>query len=110
MGLLDNLGALARQSAAGNAPAAGVHAAHVRVSQAVPQCSLVDGLTHAFNPDRTPHFGHMLSSLFNQSRPDQKAGLQNQVIAKLEPGGDSQILAGAGALRLLVSKISQPRR
>jgi hypothetical protein len=100
MGILDDLGGLARQFASGNAPAADVHAAYDQVSQTVPQSSLADGLAHAFNSDQTPPFGQMLSGLFNQSSPDQKAALLNQIIAKLGPGGVSQILSGAGAAGL----------
>ena len=106
MGLLDNLGDLAKQFASGSAPASDVHAAYDKVSEAVPQSSLADGLTHAFNSDQTPPFGQMLSNLFNQSSPDQKAGLLNQIIAKLGPGGVSQILAGAGGLGGLASVLS----
>jgi hypothetical protein len=106
MGLLDNLSDLAKQFAAGNAPAADVHAAYDHVSQAVPQSSLAEGLTHAFNSDQTPPFGQMLSNLFNQSSPDQKASLLNQIVAKLGPGGVSQILAGAGGMGGLAGVLS----
>ncbi len=98
MGLLDNLGDLVKGVAGGSASAADVHEAYDKVSQAVPQSSLADGLAHAFNSDQTPPFAQMLSGLFNQSSPEQKAGLLNQMMAKLGPGGVSQILAGAGGL------------
>jgi hypothetical protein len=106
MGILDNLGDLARQFTSGNAPAGDVHTAYDQVSQTVPQSSLADGLAHAFNSDQTPPFGQMLSGLFNQSNPDQKAALLNQIIAKLGPGGVSQILAGAGGLGGLAGALS----
>ena len=106
MGLLDNLGDLAKQFAGGNAPAADVHSAYDQVTRAVPQSSLADGLAHAFNSDQTPPFGQMLSGLFNQSSPDQKAGLLNQIIARLGPGGVSQILSGAGGLGGLAGVLS----
>ncbi|MGH9442426.1 MAG: hypothetical protein ACRD16_09125 [Thermoanaerobaculia bacterium] len=106
MGLLDDLGDLAKQFAAGNAPAADVHSAYDQVSKAVPQGSLADGLAHAFNSDQTPPFGQMLANLFNQSSPDQKAGLLNQIIGRLGPGGVSEILAGAGGLGGLAGVLS----
>lgn len=106
MGLLDNLSELVKGVAGGSAPAADVHEAYDRVSQAVPQSSLADGLAHAFNSDQTPPFAQMLSNLFNQSSADQKAGLLNQMIAKLGPGGVSQILAGAGGLSGLSGMLS----
>ena len=98
MGLLDNLTDLVKGVAGGNAPAADVHEAYDRVSQSVPQGSLADGLAHAFNSDQTPPFAQMLSGLFNQSSPEQKAGILNQIVAKLGPGGVSEVLAGAGGI------------
>jgi len=106
MGILDDLGDLAKQFAGGNAPAADVHAAYDQVSRTVPQSSLADGLAHAFNSDQTPPFGQMLSGLFNQSSPDQKAALLNQIIARLGPGGVSQILSEAGGLGGLAGVLS----
>src|SRR5689334_11604151 len=106
MGLLDDLSDLAKQFTAGNAPAADVHKAYDQVSGAVPQSSLADGLTHAFNSDQTPPFAQMISNLFNQSSPDQKAGLLNQIVATLGPGVVSQIAAGAGGMSGLAGMLS----
>lgn len=106
MGLLDDLSDLAKQFTAGNAPAADVHKAYDQVSGAVPQSSLVEGLTHAFNSDQTPPFAQMISNLFNQSSPDQKAGLLNQIVATLGPGVVSQIAAGAGGMSGLAGMLS----
>jgi len=96
MGILDSLGDLASKYAGGAVATEDVHSAFDHVSQSVPSGALADGLAHAFNSDQTPPFGQMLSQLFNQSSPDQKAGLLNRIIAVLGPGGVSQVLAGAG--------------
>ncbi|HKX01085.1 MAG TPA: hypothetical protein VJX71_01190 [Methylomirabilota bacterium] len=106
MGLLDDLSDLAKQFAAGKTAAADVHSAYDQVSRAVPQSSLVEGLTHAFNSDQTPPFAEMLSNLFSQSSPDQKAGLLNQIVATLGPNIVSQILAGTGGMGGLASVLS----
>jgi hypothetical protein len=106
MGLLDNLSDLAKQFTAGNAAAADVHSAYDQVSQAVPQSSLVEGLTHAFNSDQTPPFAQMVSNLFSHSSPEQKAGLLNQIVATLGPNVVNQILAGAGGMGGLAGVLS----
>ncbi len=101
MGLLDSLGDLAKQMASGTLPAADVHSTFDKVAQAVPQGTLADGISHVFNSDQTPPFAQMLSQLFNQSTPEQKAGLLNQIASALGPGGLSSVLAGAGGLGAL---------
>ena len=101
MGLLDSLGDLVKQAASGNASAADVHSTFDKVAQAVPQGTLADGISHVFNSDQTPPFAQMLSQLFNQSSPEQKAGLLNQIASALGPGGLSSVLAGAGGLGAL---------
>ena len=101
MGLLDSLGDLVKQAAGGTLPAADVHSTFDKVAQAVPQGTLADGISHVFNSDQTPPFAQMLSQLFSQSTPEQKAGLLNQLTSALGPGGLSSVLAGAGGLGAL---------
>lgn len=54
---------------------------------------LASALTHAFNSDQTPPFGQMVGNMFNNSNPDQKAGILNQILQSVGP----QVLA-SGAL------------
>jgi hypothetical protein len=103
MGFLDDL---LTQVTSGNAPAADVHAAYDQVAKAVPRSALAEGLAHAFNSDQTPPFDQMVSGLFGQSSPDQKAGLLNQILGALGPGGVAQVLGAAG-LSGLASTLSQ---
>jgi hypothetical protein len=103
MGLLDDV---LKQVMSGNAPAAQVHDAYDQVARAVPQGALAEGLAHAFKSDETPPFEQMLSGLFSQSSPDQKAGLLNQVLAALGPGGVAQALGAAGGLGGLAGVLS----
>jgi hypothetical protein len=94
--LMDNLGGIVDQFTRGSASDADVHAAYDQVASAVPQSSLASGLGHAFKSDQTPPFEQMVSGLFGQSNPDQKAGLLNQLVGSLGPGGGSQILSSLG--------------
>ena len=93
MGLLDELLA---QVASGNAPAMEVDNAYDQVSRSVPKGALADGLTHAFNSDKTPPFDQMLGALFGQSNPDQKAALINQIVAAVGPAILTQVLGKLG--------------
>ncbi len=96
MGIFDQLGGLLKQVSGGNAPPADVHAAYDQVAQNVPQGTLADGLLHAFQSNQTPPFEQMLGTLFAQSNPEQKAGILNQLIGSLGPGGLTQALSAAG--------------
>lgn len=72
------------------------------VAQELPQNEVAQGLSAAFNSDRTPAFGQMLSGLFSNSNPEQKSGLLNQLLS----GSGSSALAGlfGGALSGLGSQ------
>ena len=104
MGLLDDL---LKQVTSGSASTADVHAAYDQVAKAFPRGALAEGLAHAFNSDQTPPFEQMVSTLFGQSSPDQKAGLLNQILDALGPGGVTQLLGAAGGLGGLASILSQ---
>ncbi|MEP6994134.1 MAG: hypothetical protein ABI968_06380 [Acidobacteriota bacterium] len=98
MGLLDNLGNLARELASGNASEADVHSAYDQVAHTVPQGTLADGISHVFQSEETPPFPQMVGGLYERSNPDQKAGLLNQILGALGPGGAAQLLSGIGGL------------
>src|SRR5512141_11125 len=98
MSVFDSLGALLKQATSGNAAVADVHAAYDQVAGAVPQETLAEGISHAFKSDQTPPFEQMLSGLFRQSNPDQKAGLLNQLLGSLGSGAVGQTLAGTAGL------------
>jgi hypothetical protein len=102
MGLLDNLEGLIQQATAGNASAADTHAAYDQVVKAVPQGSLTDAISQTFKSDQTPPFEQMISGLFNQSSPEQKAGLLNQLLGALGPAA-AQALASAGGMAALTN-------
>jgi hypothetical protein len=100
----DQLGSLLKQYTSGGAaaqPAPDVHAHFDQVSQAAPTSVIAEGLTAAFNSDKTPAFGQMLSTLFNNSTGDQKAGMINQLLSSVNPATLTQVLSGAGLAGLV---------
>jgi len=72
------------------------------VAQAVPQNVLAQGIAAAFNSDQTPAFGQMMASLFNQSTPEQKAGMLSQLLASAGPSVTA-LLASKGLSGLVNS-------
>jgi len=106
MSWIDKLGNLVKQytsggAAAAAAPAPDVHAHFDQVAQDAPASVIAEGLTAAFNSDKTPAFGQMLTTLFNNSSGDQKAGMISHLLSSVPPGALAQILAGAGLAGLL---------
>lgn len=106
MAWTDKVGDLLKQytsggAAAATAPALDVHAHYDQVAQAAPTSVLAEGLTAAFNSDKTPAFGQMLSTLFNNSTGDQKAGMINHLLSSVSPGTLTQVLSGAGLAGLM---------
>ena len=106
MSWIDKLGNLVKQytsggAAAAAAPAPDVHAHFDQVAQDAPASVIAEGLTAAFNSDKTPAFGQMLTTLFNNSSGDQKAGMISHLLSSVPPGALAQILSGAGLAGLL---------
>jgi hypothetical protein len=100
MSVLDEIKGVIDKAVSGNASEAEVHSTYARVSKEVPQDTLADGLAHAFKSDETPPFEKMVSGLYGQSNPEQKAGLLNQLLGSLGPGA-AQTLGSAGGLGAL---------
>jgi len=107
MSLLDNLSSMVDRYTRGHVSDADVHSAYDEVTAAVPHATLADGLGHAFKSDQTPPFEQMVSGLYGQSNPDQKAGLLNQLIAALGPNA-SQMLTSLGVGGLAGAAVGQP--
>ena len=61
------------------------HGDYRNIAEAAPPQVMADALGHAFRSDQTPSFPEMVSSLFRQSNPDQRAGLLNQLIGSIGP-------------------------
>jgi hypothetical protein len=100
----DQIGNLLKQYTSGGAataPAPDVHAHFDQVAAAAPASALAEGLSAAFKSDQTPAFGQMLSTLFNNSTGEQKAGLINQIMSSVSPGTLTSLLSGAGLAGIL---------
>jgi hypothetical protein len=83
-----DLGNLLQQYLGGQAGAAGTQPENDfdRVAQAAPRASVAQGVTQALRSDQTPPFAQMVSQMFGQSNPNQRAGMLNQLIGSLGPG------------------------
>ena len=67
-----------------------------QVAQAAPQPALSDGLAAAFRSDETPEFGQMTANLFNNSNPQQQAGLLSTILKYAGPAILGRVMAGGG--------------
>lgn len=67
-----------------------------QVAQAAPQPAISDGLAEAFRSDQTPEFGQMTANLFNNSNPQQQAGLLNTILKYAGPAILGRVMAGGG--------------
>lgn len=68
-----------------------------QIAQAAPQPAIADGLAAAFRDDRTPEFGQMTANLFNNSNPQQQAGLLNTLLRYAGPAILGRVMSGGGA-------------
>jgi hypothetical protein len=67
-----------------------------RVAQNAPPDVLARGVSGALRSDQTPPFAQMVSQMFGQSNPNQRAGMLNQLLATLGPAVLAQL--GNGGL------------
>ena len=67
-----------------------------QITQAAPQPAIADGLAAAFRSDQTPDFGLMAANLFDNSNPQQRAGLLNTLLRYAGPAILSKVLSGGG--------------
>jgi hypothetical protein len=74
-----------------------IHDDFDQVAQAAPQPAVADGLAAAFRSDQTPNFGQMTSNLFNNSNPQQRAGLINTLIKYAGPAVLSHVMSRGGS-------------
>jgi hypothetical protein len=66
-----------------------------RVAQSAPRETLAHGVTQALRSDQTPPFPQMVSQMFGQSNPNQRAGMLNQILASVGPSVLSSVAGGA---------------
>jgi hypothetical protein len=66
-----------------------------QVAQNVPRATVAQGVTQALRSEQTPPFAQMVSHLFSNSNPDQRAGMLNQLLANIGPSVLSSVAGGA---------------
>ena len=66
-------------------PPQNVQQDYQRAAEAVPSSHLADALGEAFRSGETPPFSQMLSNLFANSNPDQRAGILNHLMGAVGP-------------------------
>ena len=66
-----------------------------QVASEAPADLLRRGITEALASDKTPPFPDLTARLFQQSNPEQRAGLLNNLLGSLGPGVLSSIAGGA---------------
>jgi hypothetical protein len=99
MGWLNMIGELAeRYGANAIQGSANTHEDFQRVAQSAPPDVVSNGIAHMFRSDQTPAFPDMVSSLFGQSNPTQRAGLLSELLSSIAPGALANLpgLAGGG--------------
>jgi len=71
------------------------HADFDAVVREVPSSVLGDGIAEVLRSEKTPAFGNIVSSLFGNSNPQQRAGLLTQLIQAAGPALLSSLSGGA---------------
>ena len=87
VGILDQY----RNASVANPPK-NVQQDYQQAAETVPSSHLADAVSEAFRSGETPPFAQMLSSLFTNSNPDQRAGILNQLLSAVGP---SALASGA---------------
>ena len=96
MSIVDEVGGILKQYQGGATPAPGAVNAHFdQVASAVPTGVLADGLAHAMTSNQTPPLGQIVSALFSQANPAQKAAVLNQLLTALGPAAAAAATGGA---------------
>jgi hypothetical protein len=89
-----------RNASAANPPQ-NVQQDYQRAAETVPSAHLADALSEAFRSGETPPFSQMLSNLFANSSPDQRAGILNRLRGAVDPRALGSLALGSlgGLLR-----------
>jgi hypothetical protein len=95
MSIADEIGGILKQYQTGmTPPPAAVNAHFDQVASAVPTNVLADGLAHAMTSSQMPPLGQIVSSLFSQANPAQKAAVLNQLMSALGPAAVAAATGG----------------
>jgi hypothetical protein len=89
-------------------PPQNVQEDYQQAAEAVPSSHLADALSAAFRSRETPPFSQMLSNLFANSNPDQRAGILNHLMGAIGPSALGSLALGSlgGLLRNTNANVS----
>jgi hypothetical protein len=110
MSIFDNTGRIIERTKTGTASEADVHEAYDRVAATAPQSALSDALSHAFRAEHTGPFPTMVAKLFGQSNPQQRAGLLDTLLAKVDATKRTAVLGAIPAANATRVTPEQARR
>jgi hypothetical protein len=91
MGLLDDLKGVLSQYATGGTPSGDPGAHFTQVAQNVEPGVLASGIAAAMHSDQTPPFGQLVSQMFANGTPDQKAAMLNTLLGSVTPDQRAKI-------------------
>jgi len=77
------------------------HQDYQQVAQAAPHDVVANGISQMFRSEQTPSFPDMVSNLFSQSDPNQRAGLLTHLLGSIGPGALAGVPALSGLAGLL---------
>lgn len=100
---MNQIGGILQQYAGGGAPekqGRNIDDDFDQTARAVPRDVLVQSLTQAFRSNATPAFPEIVSNLFSNSEPDQRAGIANTLIQNLGGTGVASMLGSIGLSKL----------
>ena len=81
-----------------------------QVAQAAPPNVLTNAISQAFRSDQTPPFSEMVSNLFSQSDPNQRAGLLNRLLGSVGPAALTAVPGLSSLSPLLQSRAVTPEQ
>jgi hypothetical protein len=88
-------------------PSADAEAHFDQVAQHASPQVVSQGISDALRSDQTPPLGQMVSSIFSNANPQQRAGMLNQILGSLGPGALSSL--GGGVLGGLAGALAGAR-
>jgi hypothetical protein len=95
MSLADIFNVLQQYSGASAAnPPATTNQDFEKVAQSAPTAHIASGLNAAFQSNQTPEFSQMITTMFNQADPAQRAAILNQLLGAAGPAVSSGALGG----------------
>ena len=97
MSIFDNMGRIIEQKKTGTASEADVHEAYDQVAATTPRSTLADALSHAFQAEHTGPFPTLVAKLFAQSNPQQRAGLLDTLLGRVDPTKRTAVLGAIPA-------------